>query len=134
MDRKPSLPSAHSIVAIALVFLTVVVGNVLTNGLGSPRAGRLAAAVVIIGAAVGYVIGRVRRFSGLDELYQRLELEAVAAAFAGSFLIFVAYWVLQAANLLPPLIGTYYVIGMVAMMSVGSEAAWRRLHRGHRER
>ena len=38
---------------------------------------------------------RAVRYRRLDELHQRIELESLATAFAGSFLVFVAYWLLQ---------------------------------------
>jgi hypothetical protein len=121
--------SRHSIVATSLVFMTVVLGNVLPNGLGHPRWGKLAMATALIAACTAMVILRARKFRSLDELQQRVELEALAAAFGGSFLIFWSYWLLQAAGLLPPLNGMYYVLGMVALVGVGSGSAWGRLAR-----
>jgi hypothetical protein len=128
MARNGSI-SGLTVVRTFLVFLVVVAGNVLTNGLGCPAPGRLALAAALIGLGVSLVVWRVRRFARLDELQQRIELQAYAAAFAGSFIVFVGYCLLQAAGLLPPLIGTYYVIGMISLVMVGSEGAWKQLVR-----
>jgi hypothetical protein len=133
MTKPPSL-SSRSIVATVLAFGIVVAGNVLTNGLGRPSLARLAAACVVIAMAIGYLVWRIRHHHALDELHQRLELEALSVAFAGSFLIFVSYWLLQAAGLLPPLIGMYYALGMLAMAMFGSSGAWRRLKAGSPDR
>ena len=125
--RRERGPSPHTVVATLAVFLIVVAGNVLSEGMFRPPTVKLVAALAAIAAAAGYVVFRVRRFSAMDEMHQRLELEALAAAFAGSLLVFVAYWLLQAAGLLPPLNGVYYVIGMVGMANFGSRRAWQRL-------
>jgi hypothetical protein len=126
MARSQSL-SVRTVGATFVAFVVVVVGNVLTNGFGRPSPGRLVVACGVILLAIAFVMWRLRQFQSHDELHQRLELEALAAAFVGSFLIFVSYWLLQAAGLLPPLIGMYYAIGMVATAMIGSTRAWRRL-------
>jgi hypothetical protein len=117
----------RSITATFLIFLVVVFANVLPMGLGHPSWGKMALSVGLIVAGASFAVWRVRTFRRLDELQQRMELEGLAAAFAGSFLIFWSYWLLQTAGLLPPLNGMYFVLGMVALVGVGNGSAWGRL-------
>lgn len=121
--------SRHSVIAVVLVFLVVAGANVIVAGFGQVNGVKLALAVGLILAIIGAVVQRARRFQALDELQQRMELEALAAAFTGSFLIFVSYWLLQLAGLLPPLDGMYYMLGMISLLGVGSGSAWSRLAR-----
>lgn len=117
----------RSSVATFCVFLVVVIGNVMSTGLGHPQWGKLLLALGLIAACVTFAAWRVRAFRRLDELQQRMELEGLAAAFSGTFLIFWSYWLLQITGLLPPLNGMYFVLGMVALVGVGSGSAWGRL-------
>jgi hypothetical protein len=124
--REPVVP--HWL-AILVMFLVMVVANVLANGLGRPSIWKLALALATIGAFVGLAVARVRRYRRLDEMHQRIELESLALAFASSFLMFVAYWLLQLTGLLPVLDGQYYVLITFAMLNLGRDGAWRRLAR-----
>jgi hypothetical protein len=111
-------------------FGVLVLANVLLEGISPPTASGLVVAAVGIVFFAYLVQRRIRRYRALDELHQRIELESLAAAFAGSFMIFVAYWLLQLVQVLPPLNGLYYVIVMIGLVSSGTDAAWQKLVRG----
>ena len=117
-------------IATLLAFGVLVGSNVLLNGIRPPTAGGLALAAAGIAFFVVLVWRRIQRYRGLDELHQRVELESLAAAFAGSFMVFVAYWLLEVVQVLPPLNGMYYVIVMLGLVGSGADSAWQRLLRG----
>jgi hypothetical protein len=116
-------------VAFAVMFVVLVIANVLKEGLGRSTPWRLAIAVALIAWCAWAVRQRALRYRALDELQQRVELESLATAFVGSFVVYVTYWLLQIAGLLPPLDGTYFVIVMVALRNMGVDGAWQQLLR-----
>lgn len=116
-------------VAVLATFLVVVVGNVLPHGIGRPSPGKLVIALATIVIVAMGVQRRVRCYRAKDELQQRIELESLAAAFCGTFVVFVAYWLLQLAGFLPPLDGLYFVLGMYGLVSLGRDGALGRLIR-----
>ena len=117
--------------ATLIAFGVLATSNVLLNGIRPPTVVGLVVAVAGIGFFVYLVWRRIRRYRSLDELHQRLELESLAAAFVGSFMVFVTYWLLEIVQVLPPLNGLYYVIVMIGLVGSGADSAWQRLLRGH---
>ena len=119
-------------VATLIAFGVLAGSNVLLNGIRRPSLAGLVVVVTGTGFFIYLVWRRIRRYQTLDELHQRLELESLAAAFGGSFLVFVAYWLLEMVQVLPPLDGLYYIIVMIGLVGSGADSAWQRLLRGHR--
>ena len=74
--------------------------------------------------------GRRTRCRRCGDWFQRLELESLAAAFVGSFMVFVAHWLLELMQVLPPLDGLYYVMVMIGFVGSGADSAWQCLLRG----
>lgn len=120
--------------ATLIAFGVLAGSNVLLNGIRAPTAEGLVIAVAGIGFFVFLVWRRIRRYRTLDELHQRIELESLAAAFAGSFMVFVGYWLLELVQVLPPLNGMYYVIVMLGLVGSGADSAWQRMLRGRPNR
>ena len=69
------------------------------------------------------------RYAGSTNCTSAIELESLATAFAGSFLVFVAYWLLQLSGVLPPLRGLYFMLVMLTLMNMGTDGAWQRILR-----
>lgn len=116
-------------VSFVVMFGVLVLANVLAGGVGSFAPARLAIALATIAVFVALTLRRVAIYRRLDELHQRIQLESLASAFAGTFLCFVAYWLLQISGLLPPLDGMYFLLTMIALMNLGADGAWRKLAR-----
>ena len=116
-------------VSFVVVFLALVLPHVLIDGLGATSALRLGVALAGIAWFAWLAWRRAVRYRRLDELHQRIELESLATAFAGSFLVFVAYWLLQLSGVLPPLRGLYFMLVMLTLMNMGTDGAWQRILR-----
>ncbi len=127
--RNPCKRLVPHWISFLLMFGVLVLANVLASGLGSASLPRVAIALATIATFVALAIRRVAIYRRLDELHQRIQLESLASAFAGTFLCFVAYWLLQISGLLPPLDGMYFLLTMIALMNLGADGAWRKLTR-----
>jgi len=128
MKNLLSRTMPHAI-AFAVMFVVLVIPHVLTNGLGHSTPFKL---FIALGAIVGMVVvasKQVARYRALDELEQRVQLESLATAFAGTFMVFVTYWLLQLSGLLPPLNGLYFVLVMITLRNLGIDGAWQQLLR-----
>src|SRR4051812_25602650 len=96
--------------AVFASFGVVVLGNVLQHGIGRPSGGKLVTAAILLVVVAWTCSKQLERYRRLDELQQRIQLESLASAFAGTFLIFTGYWLLQMAGLLPPMEGLYFLL------------------------
>lgn len=87
---------------------------------------RAAAAMLAIAPGVGYIVAMVRDVRRLDELQQRIYLEAVSVACAGTFLFTLLYPTLRRAGLAPEMSPTPVALVIVALASVSYLVAKRR--------
>jgi hypothetical protein len=116
-------------VAFSVMFVVLVIPHVLQAGLGHSTPLKLTIAVGAIAGMVFVASRQFARYLALDELEQRVELESLATAFVGTFCVFVAYWLLQAAGLFPPLNGMFFVPVMFTLRNLGLARAWQQILR-----
>jgi Kef-type K+ transport system membrane component KefB len=115
------------IIALALVAAAVmIVAARLSRGfpLGSPV--RIGLALVQGAASAWVIVSIVRGIRGLDELQQKIQLEALAFAFAGTGLLASAYGFLVNAGLPDIDWGTLVWPAMTALWAIGVLLASRR--------
>ncbi len=87
---------------------------------------RIAASLLAVVPGVVYIVVMVRDVRRLDELQQRIFLEAAAVALAGAFLCSMLYPTLHKAGLVPDLSPAAMAVVIVALATVGYAIAKRR--------
>ncbi|MFQ5776718.1 MAG: hypothetical protein ACE5IP_01780 [Terriglobia bacterium] len=91
---------------------------------------RLAVSLLPVPVNVFFIITQVRWVRLLDELQQRMELEALVIAFPTTFVSILTFWLLrQAGFFLDASVGevsTFYLVFMLLLYSLGRAIASRR--------
>lgn len=113
----------RSVVVICLVSaLVIVAASLFARQFERGSAARMAIALFQGAATAVAIIVPVRSIRGLDEMFQRIQLEALAFAFAGTGVITTAYGFLVSAGLperswnwalVWPLMALLWAVGMV---------------------
>lgn len=111
----------------ALLFAVMVgLSALLVKWAGSNQILRMAVALAPVVPGIVYIRIMVQDLAKLDEMYRRIYLEAVAAAFAGLFLFLMIYPGVQKAGIVGELEPAAVVLVMVALALVGYFFASRR--------
>ena len=87
---------------------------------------RIGVLLLAILPGVLYILTMIRDIRRLDELQQRIYLEAISVAFAGTFLFAILYPTLRQAGVVPAMSPTELSAVMVALATVSYLVAKRR--------
>ena len=99
-EREPSSCYDPQVIAASLVFAAVTIGAAwAARGLQKGSAPRIALAAVQSLATAAIIFMSMWNLRRLDELQQRIQLHALAIAFAGTGIIVVGYRWLEMAGL-----------------------------------
>jgi hypothetical protein len=124
---KPAATSSRFVIWAALAAAAVIIGAALAaKQFERGSAARIALAVLQGLASASAVILPVRSIRGLDELQQRIQLEALAFAFAATGVLTTMYGFLTSAGLPAIEMGTYVWPAMVMLWAIGVALAHRR--------
>lgn len=124
---KPAATSNRFVIGAALAAAAVILGAALAaKQFERGSAARIALAVVQGLASASAVILPVRSIRGLDEMQQRIHLEALAFAFAGTGVLTTMFGFLANAGLPAIDWGTYVWPLMVLLWAIGVLVAHRR--------
>jgi len=117
---KPVATSSRFVIWAAIAAAAVILGAALTaKQFERGSAPRLALAVLQGLASASAVILPIRSIRALDELQQRIQLEALAFAFAGTGILTTMYGFLTNAGLPAIDWGTYVWPLMVLLWAIG---------------
>jgi hypothetical protein len=99
-EREPSSCYDPQVITASLVFAAVVIGAAwAAKGFEKGSAPRIALAAVQSLATAAVIVISMWRLRRLDELQQRIQLQALAIAFAGTGIIVTGYRWLEMAGL-----------------------------------
>jgi hypothetical protein len=127
MNMCPQPKEAARFIGFALVCGAVVMGTALyARSFDRGTTARVALAVVQGFATGAVIIGSVLRLRRLDEMQQRVHLEALAIAFTGTGVLGTAYGFLVSAGLPDIEWGTLVWPVMAALWAIGLLVANRR--------
>ena len=87
---------------------------------------RIGVVLLAILPGVLYILTMIRDVRRLDELQQRIYLEAISVAFAGTFLFAILYPTLRKAGFVPSMSPTELSVVMVALATASYLVAKRR--------
>jgi len=127
--RRPSSSNDPRVIAFALGAAAVMIGAARVSRafpLGS--AVRIALALLQGAASAAVIVVVMRSIRRLDELQLKIQLDALAFAFAGTGVLASAYGFLVSAGLPDIDWGTLVWPGMVALWVIGVVIASRRYH------
>ena len=126
-ETNRAATSNRFVIGAALVAAAVILGAALAaKQFERGSAARLALAVLQGLASASAVILPVRSIRGLDEMQQRIQLEALAFAFAGTGVLTTMYGFLTNAGLPAIDWGTYVWPLMVLLWAIGVVVGHRR--------
>jgi hypothetical protein len=126
---KPSPWSCYNprVILISLALAAVMIVDAVI-GRGFPRgsAVRIALAAVNGLASSAVIVLTMLSIRSMDEMQQRIQLEALAIAFAGTGILATTYGFLQGAGLPPIEWGVWIWPAMVALWAIAQAFASRR--------
>ena len=128
--KTPAKTVTHPIWAALIAAGALIGSSALLEYLHPNGALRLAVALAPLPAYVFFILAEVRWIRTLDELHQRVHLEALAIAFPATLVGVVTTWLLQRAGYFPDWrlrdAALFYSVLMIALWIIGVVLAYRR--------
>jgi hypothetical protein len=126
MPKKISRPLLNYVVAMAMLVVSLFVITALLKAYNLSMPVRVALALVPPTIWVFCLTFLLRLIRGLDEMIQRIHLEALAIAFTGVAVAILTCEYLRKAGLISHLLPDHVLIIMMTFLLIGYLIAWRR--------